>query len=195
LLYAIIRYNLSGNTPWEQVPLYINNKAISWTVVIIFATTYSIGPLSVFFPKIESWKNLRKPLGFIGFFLAGIHTVISLSILNPHYYPKFFDGDKMSWLGELSMFFGAVSFIIFYSVSVGSASISLEKKRQQWLMVQQLGVFALLITGLHLLGMSGSWLYPAKWLLGLPPISLLAFFFVGLTLILRKLPKPTSNLS
>lgn len=40
--YAILRYNIFGSVPWKEIPLYIMNKAISFTAIILFTISYSI---------------------------------------------------------------------------------------------------------------------------------------------------------
>ena len=42
LIYAIIRYNVFGNIPWVEVPLFVTNKAISLTVIFILVISVMV---------------------------------------------------------------------------------------------------------------------------------------------------------
>ena len=91
LVYAIIRYHLAGDVAWAHFPLFIFNKATSLAAVFFVASSYLVG-------KVIHWHDHDKALrlvvikfcGLVGFFLAGIHALLSLSLLSPAYYGKYF---------------------------------------------------------------------------------------------------------
>ena len=133
LIYAVFRYNIVRGVPWEQLPLYITNKGIALSAVLLIALSYVIGPLTRFSPKTFSpWLTTRKYFGLLGFGLAAIHGIISLLIFDPSYYPRFFgENGKLDFNGELSMLFGVISIIIFSVVSISSLNTiekTIEKK-------------------------------------------------------------------
>jgi hypothetical protein len=84
LAYAVIRYHFAGDVEWRHFPLFILNKATSLAAVFFVASSYLIG-------KIIHWHDhdpaLRlvviKFCGLMGFFLAAVHALFSLSLLSP----------------------------------------------------------------------------------------------------------------
>src|SRR3989338_2139975 len=189
LIYAVFRYNIVRGVPWEQLPLYITNKGIALSAVLLIALSYVIGPLTRFSPKTFSpWLTTRKYFGLLGFGLAAIHGIISLLIFDPSYYPRFFgENGKLDFNGELSMLFGVISIIIFSVVSISSLN-TIEKtiEKKEWLKIQRMGYLAFILVMLHVVFMGyRGWLQPQDWPGGLLPIILISFIFIVLTLLLR----------
>ncbi len=189
LAYAIIRYNIIKGTPWENLPLFIFNKAFALASVIIIGLSFVLGPLAKLSPKKFSQKLfLRRSLGLIGFTIAALHALISLLIFSPSYYPKFFnETGKLTLEGELSMLFGALALFIFAIVAITSLpSIENKMNKKHWLSIQRSGYLAFFLVLLHVafMGFKG-WLVPADWPGGLPPISLIAFVIIALILSIR----------
>ncbi len=150
-LYSVIRYNIVGPVPIAEIPLFIMNKAISFSMVIIFA----FSARSYFKSAIQEFINSMSILkGF-----ALIHILISISLLSQQYYPKFFTNDKLSLFGNLTIFFGIISVVYILNKSI---------KIKNWL-------FFLMITfHLFFMGIKG-WLSVDKWHGMMPPISLISF--------------------
>ena len=188
LAYAIIRYNIIKGTPWQNLPLFIFNKAFALASVIIIGISFLLGPMAKISPKKFSQKlYLRKSLGLIGFTIAALHALISLLIFNPSYYPKFFAEGKLTLGGELSMLFGVLAFFIFAFVAITSLpSIENSMDKKRWLSIQRSGYLAFFFVLLHVffMGFKG-WLVPADWPGGLPPISLIAFVIIAFVLLIR----------
>ena len=186
--YSILRYNVFKGVPADQIPLYIFNKAISLTSVLLIGLSFLLGPLARFWGKIEPKLYMRKYLGVFGFGLASIHGVISSLIFNSAYYPKFFaESGKLNLTGEMSMLFGILSIFVFSAVAVTSLpSVESLMHPKQWKFVQRLGYIALILTLLHVavMGWEG-WLNTATWPGGLLPISLLASLIIILVLVMR----------
>jgi len=187
--YSILRYNILKQVPVDQIPLYIFNKAISLTSVIIIVFSFILGPLARFWPnKFVPKLYFRKYLGVLGFGIAALHAFISLLIFNLSYYPRFFLEDgKLNLTGELSMLFGILAIFIFSAVATTSLP-SVEKLMhpKQWKFVQRLGYLALILVLFHLVVMGwGGWINTAGWPSGLLPISLIAAGVIILVLILR----------
>ena len=108
LVYAIIRYHLAGDVPWAHFPLFILNKATSLAAVFFVTSSYLVG-------KVFHWHDHDKALrlvvikfcGLVGFFLAGIHALLLLSLLSPAYYAKYFDSNgRLNLEGELALVVG-----------------------------------------------------------------------------------------
>ena len=92
--YAILRYNIVGDVPWKDLPLFILNKGVSLSSLILLFFNFSLGPLKNIGVKIpEYWLSARKSMGIAGFLFAFIHIFMSISILNPKYYSVFFIAD------------------------------------------------------------------------------------------------------
>jgi len=187
--YSILRYNVFKAVPLDQIPLYIFNKAIALTSVVIIGLSFLIGPLARFWPnRFVPKLYLRKYLGVLGFGIAALHGIISLLIFNSAYYPKFFtEAGKLNLTGELSMLFGILSIFIFSAVAVTSLpSVEKEMHPKQWKFVQRMGYLAFVLTLLHVtvMGWRG-WLNPANWPGGLLPISMLAAAVIILILVMR----------
>src|SRR3989338_7743141 len=105
--YAVVRYNVIKGVPWQQLPLFISNKAIALAAVAFIALSYDFGPLARFWPKVFARElSTRKFFGLLGFGLAAAHAIISLLIFSQAYYPRFFtEAGKLNLTGELSMLF------------------------------------------------------------------------------------------
>ncbi len=187
--YAIIRYNVIKGTAWEQLPLFISNKAISFSAVVFIALSYMLGSLARFWPKtFVPALDLRKFFGLLGFGLAALHGLISLLIFTPAHYPKFFSiSGKLNLIGELSMLFGVLAFFVFVVVALTSfPSVAKSMDPGRWLAVQRLGYLGLILIFFHVLTMGfEGWLKPAGWPGGLLPISLVAAIVIALVLLLK----------
>lgn len=188
-VYAIIRYNIFKGVAWEQLPLFISNKAISLSAIVFIALSYMLGPLARFWPRtFVAGLDLRKFFGLLGFGLAAFHGIISLLIFTPAYYPKFFlSSGKLNLVGELSMLFGVLAFFVFAIVAFTSIlAVTKLIDPQRWLAVQRLGYFGLILVLFHVLTMGfEGWLKPAGWPGGLLPISLVATIVIVLALFLK----------
>lgn len=187
--YAVIRYNIIKGVPFENLPLFIFNKAISFAVVIFIAFSYLLGYLERLYPEmLARWDGLKKFFGVLGFGFAAAHGVMSLLLFNASYYPKFFAiSGKLNAVGELSMLFGVLSMAIFSVVAVASLpAVESAVQPEKWRVIQRLGYLAFFFTMLHVavMGFEG-WLAPATWPGGLLPISLIAFIIIFTTLLLR----------
>ena len=101
LIYSIVRYNIFKDVPWTDLPLYVMNKALSFAA-IIYITTYLILDKK---DHHELGTKIRKYATNLVF----IHLTISLIILTPSYYQKFFDGMKFNMIGQLSLLAGVVA--------------------------------------------------------------------------------------
>ena len=189
LVYAIVRYHLAGDVAWSHFPLFILNKATSLAAVVFVACSYLIG-------KIIRWHDHDKALrlvvikfcGLMGFFLAGIHALFSVSLLTPAYYAKYFDPDgRLNLQGELALSVGVVALFLLMSPAITTLPMmpkALGGKR--WKRSQRLGYLALILVVVHLvaLGLEG-WLAPSGWNGRLPPISLVAVLAALVPLLVK----------
>ncbi len=158
MAYAILRYNIFQAISFEHLPLFIANKAFALSVVL----------LMFYRPFIQ--KDDTSFYDTSVFTLLLMHVLISMTILSPDYYPKFFQESQMNLRGELSLLFGIAAFVTFIVLQfiLQKKKISLTFKLQVWT------ALALIAGHLLSMGLSG-WLTPEKWSGYLPPISLIAF--------------------
>ncbi|MCF6271023.1 MAG: hypothetical protein L3J41_15020 [Melioribacteraceae bacterium] len=168
LLYAIVRYNIFGNVPWEEIPFYITNKAISLTVLflLLFSVT---GKTNDNATKSKFWMII--------FILISIHVSISFLLLSPVYFKKFYFENELNLTGYLTLFFGISAF-------TGIVILNIKKlfpnKKNSLVIPESLiknirTLIPFLLMG-HLISMGlKGWLSPHNWFGYLIPISLIAF--------------------
>jgi len=189
LAYAVVRYHIAGDVSWRYFPLFILNKVVSLAAVFFVGASYLVG-------KIIHWHDhdprLRlvviKFCGLVGFFLAAIHAVMSVSLLNPPYFAKFFDATgRLNLQGEVGVSLGILA--LFFLLSPAITTLPLMPKALgswRWKRSQRVGYLALSLVAFHLvaLGLQG-WLTPERWPAGLVPISLIAFVAAVIPLIAK----------
>lgn len=191
LIYAFVRYNIVRSVPLDNFPLFIANKSIAMAATILIGLSFLLGPLARFWPnQFVSQLYLRKHLGVIGFALASLHAIMSLALLNPAYYSKFYvEGGKFNLTGESSMLFGILAFLIFSAISITSLPpIERHMHPGQWKFIQKIGYLAYFFVLLHvtIMGFSG-WFRADSWQYGLASISLISASFVLFVLLTRLL--------
>ena len=190
LAYAIVRYHLAGEVAWAHFPLFILNKATSLAAVIFVACSYLVG-------KVFRWHDHNPALrlvvikfcGLVGFFLAGVHAFLSLCLLSPAYYAKYFaDDGKLNLQGEVAMSVGVVALFLLMSPAI--TTLPMMPKAiggVRWKRSQRAGYLALILVVGHLvvLGWKG-WMAPGKWQAGIPPISLVAVTAALVPLLVKR---------
>ena len=189
LSYAIFRYNIVRNVPFDNLPLYIANKAVALAATILIGLSFLLGPLARFWPnQISPHLYLRKHLGVIGFGMASLHAIMSLVLLNPANYSRFYvQGGKFNLIGESSMLFGILAFLVFAAISITSLPpIEKHMHPDQWKTVQRFGYLAYIFVLLHvaIMGFQG-WFRPESWQYGLASISLISTLFIIFVLVMR----------
>lgn len=175
-IYAIFRYNIFNHVPWSDLPLYVGNKIISFSSIVLLS-------LALINRKREN-TSVCKYLLKTSKAMIFMHVVISLLIINGTFYPKFFDAEKLNLIGQSSMLAGV--FALFQLTNMKLFKHSGISKT--FGMVQKNGFELLLILiALHLLimGYSG-WFDFSKWPGGMPPISLLSFILCILPFFLKQ---------
>ena len=188
-IYAFIRYNILRDVPLEQIPLFITNKVFALSGTILIGLSFLLGPLTRFWPHtFEQKLYLRKPLGVFGFGIAALHSFISLALLSPAYYGKFFlESGKLNLIGETSLLFGALALFIFSVVSLTSIpAIAAHLTPEQWKSVQRLGYLAYAFVLVHVVVMGfRGWFESASYLYGFISISLISALFIIAVLLFR----------
>ncbi|HWI41545.1 MAG TPA: hypothetical protein VNX25_08660 [Verrucomicrobiae bacterium] len=162
-LYAFFRYMVFGEVGLPQVPAYLLNK------VVALASAASLAVACV-------WRYRGNEAAQKFWFrstanLAFVHVLLTLSLLSPVYYPKFFMTGRLTAAGELSILAGVLTALGYFRFHHHS--------QRRWVTAALLPA----ALGLHLAAMGGAgWIAPAAWQGGLPPISLLAFCCAAISL-------------
>jgi DMSO/TMAO reductase YedYZ heme-binding membrane subunit len=190
LVYAVVRYHVAGDVPWENFPLFILNKTLSLAAVLLIASSYLVG-------RVFKWHDhdpairliVVKFCGLMGFFLAGIHALMSLALLSPAYYAKYFDAatGRLNFVGELGMAVGVLA--MFALLAPAITTLPMMPKAiggKRWKRNQRFGYVALALVAIHLIDLGlGGWLKPGTWQWGIPPISLVAVVAALLPVVVK----------
>jgi DMSO/TMAO reductase YedYZ heme-binding membrane subunit len=179
LTYAFVRYHVFSGIDWSHFPLFIANKGISLSAVSFIATSYLIGKtIHVYEEDSKKQLILIKFCGLIGFSLASIHALMSLLLITPAYYPKFFlESGQMNLTGELTMVLGVLSLWCLAITAITSLPFMYDAVgAERWQRGQRMGYLSLALASGHVFAMGiWGWLTPGSWHGGLPPVSLVAF--------------------
>jgi len=175
LVYAVLRYNIFKGVSFEHLPLYVLNKVFSLAGLGLIAMAC-----------LGSERARRRELGYLGLVLVMLHFLISIVILTPEYFGKFFiKSGKMTWQTELSMLAGILGMLFLLWLFVASLKDVIQLPAQRSL-VPGLGQAVLFFTALHVFAMgSFGWLSVDAWPGYLPPITLISFL-VALGALLRR---------
>ena len=186
--YAYTRYVHFGPIAVDRIPLYVSNKMISWSSVVLLCLSLGIGPLGCLVRPIARWRPYRMMFGLTGVWLATLHIVVSLPIFNMFYYTGFFNFDgTLKMTTELSMLAGALAWCGLLIPLVSSLpSVKSSLSTTNWQRLQTIGFYALFPIFGHIawLGWDG-WFLPASWFGDLPPITLLSCLVIMLLFIVK----------
>jgi len=155
LLYATLRYNVLKGVAWVEWPTYVLNKAAALSALLL-------GVLALW-PRATPARAAERmrAAGWLG----ALHVGLSLALLGPATYPKYFADGKPTTAAAWSLLAGVLAAVLVRREGPASGA------RSRW----HAGLVAFL-PGVHagLLGY-GSWLEPTTWPGYLVPITLLAF--------------------
>ena len=188
LVYAGIRYHIAEGVPLAQAPLYVLNKAISLGGLAFLAMSYLVGKVAGL-----RWDDRQLQLvvikfcGLVGFSLILGHVFMSLALLDPAYYAKFYGEAKFNLTGELSLSLGVFALWCFSLPAITSLPYMYDELgADRWLRSQRVGYAGLMLAAAHVLvmGLKG-WLDPGDWPAAMPPITALAFVIAMVPLVLR----------
>lgn len=161
LTYATLRYQVGKGVPWADWPIYTVNKALGVAVLGLIA----VGLIRVVARRIT---RLGEHFALAGQAMVA-HCVLSLALLQPAYFPKFFAEGKLTGPASLALLSGVAALIAFRASRTQAQRWSLENR------MRVAGAIAF-TAGLHAaLPGTGTWLAFEAWPLNLPPITLIAF--------------------
>lgn len=188
ILYATVRYIIFKGVDPIHYPIYILNKVAATAGLFFLAMSYSWTKVAWLHLKNKTLNaSFMKYLGLLGFSFAAIHVFMSLVILNPAYFAKFYAGEMMNLKGELSMLMGVLSLFFFTIPAITSIPFMQEAFGiKKWQKRQRIGYWGLLLALCHVvvMGFSG-WFKVDDWPGYLPPITLLAAIIAIVPLYLK----------
>lgn len=166
LAYAIARYNVFKGVLWEHLPVYVVNKAIAVTAVVLLGLSRRVFE-----------KQRRKQLGLVAALLAAVHVMLSMMVLDPYYMPSMYTPSNVMTLEtELSMLSGTLAAGLLLWLGYATATHPLAGQSHGTSLVLGLGRTVLVLLALHVAfyGIAG-WVAPSTWPGGMPPLTLLSF--------------------
>ncbi|MEM1355640.1 MAG: hypothetical protein AAGH88_12240 [Planctomycetota bacterium] len=195
LAYAVLRYNLLGPVPPDQIPLYIANKAISVASLVLIAIAFAARRIPAD-GRLVWVRASRRFLGLTGLALALLHTVLSVVLLNPTYFGKFFkDNHQFKASAGLAMLAGAIALTLLMiqsriKASPGTDLAKMSAQSGPRRTLRRLGVGVLILTAGHVafMGLPG-WLTPGEWYGSLPPLTLISLLIALAALGVGMMPR------
>lgn len=155
IAYAMIRYSYFGPVDSVHWPAFILNKAVAVFAVAMLCYSgwhYCVGQ-----------REVSKSDGRIAWHAALIHSGLSLALLSPSYYAKFYLDGRYNLAGEILIAFGVMSLYCLWQIGHHNG------RRQH-----RLKQAACLLALAHLLPMASGWLTPSAWHGAMPPMSLIS---------------------
>lgn len=156
-LSALYFYLLSGyNHPENSFIINMNKTLASSSVICILVSSILSTFKKVGIKFSQSINFFIKHLGLTGFYLASIHILFTLLLLNDKNHPYLFDVDlQLNLGGQMTVFFGAISFGIFLLPAITSiSSVKKGMSDEKWKMVQSLSYFGMGTVFVHLIFIS-----------------------------------------
>lgn len=164
LVYSILRYNVFKDIPWIDFPLYVFNKALSLSAIMLFAYYQ----YSIINNKLKADKVIRN----YAILLVIMHILISFIILKPKYFPKFFDDGSLNIVGVVSLISGVIAIGIILVLL--SKYFKLDKKLR--LHINKLANLFYILIAIHVVVFGfDTWFLPSSWPGFMPPITMISF--------------------
>ncbi len=177
MAYAIVRYNVFKGVPWEQLPIYVSNKAIAF-----------VGLVLIGFSRIVVDKARRKTLGLAGAAFVAVHLLLSVVVAGPESFPSLYTASgPMTRDAAVSMLAGALGSGALVWLLYATRIRPVKEQRHRASLVPGLGRALLALTAVHvaLIGVRG-WFDVDSWPGSLPPITLLSFVIAAVLLVMPK---------
>lgn len=152
--YATARYNVIKGVPWEDWPTYTVNKVFAVSAVAL---------LLVAAVRRRRSAGSAGPLLGHAALLTALHVVLSLMLLTPAYFEKYFAAGKLTAAAGVAMTFGALGLVWMMR-----GTLTGQRARGGLALLATLTIGHTAVQGF------AGWLDPATWPGGLPPITLLS---------------------
>lgn len=176
LFYAVIRYNIVGDVPWNQFPIFIVNKATAFSGVILLGLA-----------GINNSIENRHRLGLFASACVSLHCLLSLMLLSTsNFDDKFFHiaDNTFTTIGGFALLCGALGMLgqaVLWRRSINTVPNSSPS------LISGLGRILLLLAAAHVLLIGfRTWSQWSQWPGYLPPITLIVFIIaIGLVIAIH----------
>jgi len=176
LFYAVIRYNIVGDVPWNQFPIFIVNKATAFSGVILLGLA-----------GINNSVENRHRLGLFASACVSLHCLLSLMLLSTsNFDDKFFHiaDNTFTTIGGFALLCGALGMLgqaVLWRRSINTVPNSSPS------LISGLGRILLLLAAAHVLLIGfRTWSQWSQWPGYLPPITLIVFIIaIGLVIAIH----------
>ena len=179
LLFFYIGYSFG------QYDLGVWNKALAWTAVILTGLSMILSGICYFWNFARPKIIYRKQLGFIGFFYALFHFLITFFLLQENFpFPSYYFHPSNIFVITL----GVMALLIFFGMTlIALPKIFNKIGGKNWRRLLRIGYIAYIFIIFHFaIDRYKSWLH---WLNGektdLPPIGLPIFIFALSVIVMR----------
>lgn len=178
--YLFVRRGYFFDAPLTADPLFIPNKALASTAMMLLAFIFLLGPLSRYFDRWDHLLAYRKEIGIVAGFLALLHGFLSYFFL-PHKFPR-------EWIDFTSTEFGAGligALLLFFLFILSLKLVISHMNGQRWWLWQRWGLrLAIIATLLHVFIMKlPGWLQWIRQGGGMPTAELANPWMPGLGLL------------
>ncbi len=175
LAYSVIRYNIFKEVPWVDFPLFVFNKVLALSSLFLFAIyQYSI---------VKNKTNFYNTIKDYAIIFGVMHIIISLLILSPSYFPKFYYSLKFNLPGAISLLSGTIAVGLLLLLLRKAAYI---KSSYSKYFKNNAAILFFLAIAVHVstIGFNG-WFRMSTWPGGMPPITLISLIIVIIILVLK----------
>ena len=184
LFYAVIRYNIVGDIPWNQFPIFIVNKATAFSGVILLGLA-----------GINNSVENRHRLGLFASACVSLHCLLSLMLLSTsNFDDKFFHiaDNTFTTIGGFALLCGALGML--GQAVLWRRSINIVPNSSPSL-ISGLGRILLLLAAAHVLLIGfRTWSQWSQWPGYLPPITLIVFIIaIGLVIVIHYKKRSTPS--
>ena len=188
LVYAIVRYNVFKGVEWTHLPLYIVNKSAAFGGVVFIALAYMVGKVFGGTPGTELVRAKAKFFGLAGFGMISMHALMSMILLTPAYYEKFFAASgKLNLTGEVTFLCGVLAYGCLLFPAITTLPYMYDALgMERWLRAQHMGYATLALASGHTFAMGfKGWFDLSSWPGSLPPITMLGFLAAATALVVK----------
>lgn len=179
-LYASARYQVFGTAPWSDWPMYTLNKVFALAALVLLV-------VAVARRRFGQGQPIAPVMAAAGALFA-LHGVISLALLSPAYYGKFYFEGKLTALAGVAIVLGIIAAAALAAGARPAPGRGAGEK------AGRLALLAFAV-GLHaaLPGLA-SWLAPSAWPGMMPPITLVSFVLGTAALAIAWSPRDAARL-
>lgn len=188
LVYAIVRYNVFKGVEWTHLPLYIVNKSAAFGGVVFIALAYVVGKWFGGTPGSEPVRAKAKFFGLAGFGMISMHILMSMVLLSPANYEKFFaESGKLNLAGEVTFLCGVLAYGCLLFPAITTLPYMYDALgMDRWLRAQHMGYATLGLACGHTFAMGyKGWIDLSTWPGSLPPITMLGFLAALIALVVK----------